>query len=140
METMRQVSRTARRASDHAASMWVLWIAVHSTAASVPAMREAGIAGISPGRAGKGFTCRDPDADLAPYLVQRDFTADGPNRLWVTDLTVIPLPRAVAATVDVYGKARVGDGDPAEFVRDAGLGRPRSPSCRPRPGPYAAVG
>ncbi|MYQ88234.1 IS3 family transposase, partial [Streptomyces sp. SID4936] len=51
-------------------------------------MREAGLAGISP-RRGTGFTRRDPDADLAPDLVQRDFTANGPNRLWVTDLTMI---------------------------------------------------
>ncbi|MFG3213812.1 IS3 family transposase [Streptomyces tendae] len=51
-------------------------------------MREAGLAGVSP-RKDKGFTRRDPDAYLAPDLVQRNFTADGPNRLWVTDLTVI---------------------------------------------------
>ncbi|MEU4955823.1 IS3 family transposase [Streptomyces lavendulae] len=51
-------------------------------------MRQAGLAGISP-RRGKNFTRRDPGADLAPDLVQRDFTANRPNRLWVTDLTVI---------------------------------------------------
>lgn len=51
-------------------------------------IREAGLAGISP-RRGKGFTRRDPDADLASDLVQRDFTANGPNRLWVTDLTMV---------------------------------------------------
>ncbi|MER5384437.1 IS3 family transposase [Streptomyces sp. NPDC002688] len=51
-------------------------------------MRQAGLAGISP-RKTKSFTRRDPDADLAPDLVQRDFTASGPNRLWVTDLTMI---------------------------------------------------
>ncbi|WP_327129912.1 IS3 family transposase [Streptomyces sp. NBC_01727] len=50
-------------------------------------MREADIAGISPRR--KGFTRRDPKATLAPDLVQRDFTAKAPNRLWVTDLTMI---------------------------------------------------
>ncbi|MEU6602689.1 IS3 family transposase [Streptomyces flaveolus] len=49
-------------------------------------MRQAGLA--SP-RRGKGFTRRDPDAGLAPDLVQRDFTADEPNWLWVTDLTMI---------------------------------------------------
>lgn len=50
-------------------------------------MREADIAGISPRR--KGFTRRDPRAGLAPDLVNRDFTAPAPNRLWVTDLTMI---------------------------------------------------
>lgn len=53
-------------------------------------MREAGLAGISPRRTGKGFTRRDRDTALAPDLVQRDFTANRPNRLWVTDLTMIP--------------------------------------------------
>ncbi|MGW4735099.1 hypothetical protein ACWEQC_39145 [Streptomyces shenzhenensis] len=51
---------------------------------------QAGLAGISP-RRGKGFTRQDPDADLAADLVQRDFTADGPNRLWVTDLTMVTM-------------------------------------------------
>ncbi|MER7489468.1 IS3 family transposase [Streptomyces sp. NPDC126497] len=52
-------------------------------------MREAGLAGISPRRHGKGFIRRDPDADPALDLVRRNFTADAPNRLWVTDLTMI---------------------------------------------------
>ncbi|WP_367658030.1 IS3 family transposase [Streptomyces sp. TG1A-8] len=51
-------------------------------------MRQAGLAGISPRRS-KGFTRRDPDAEIAPDLVQRDFTARAPNRLWVTDLTMV---------------------------------------------------
>ncbi|MET7791931.1 DDE-type integrase/transposase/recombinase [Streptomyces sp900116325] len=50
-------------------------------------MREANLAGVSPHR--KGFTHRDPKATLAPDLVNRDFTASAPNRLWVTDLTMI---------------------------------------------------
>jgi transposase InsO family protein len=51
-------------------------------------MRQAGLAGISPRRS-KSFTRRDPDADLAPDLVRRDFNATVPNRLWVTDLTML---------------------------------------------------
>ena len=50
-------------------------------------MREAGLAGVSPRRS--GFTRRDPKATLAPDLVMRNFTAPAPNRLWVTDLTMI---------------------------------------------------
>jgi putative transposase len=50
-------------------------------------MREADLAGVSPRL--KGFTRRDPQATLAPDLVNRDFTAPAPNRLWVTDLTMI---------------------------------------------------
>jgi transposase InsO family protein len=50
-------------------------------------MREDGLAGLSRRRG--GFTRRDPKATLAPDLVNRDFTAPAPNRLWVTDLTMI---------------------------------------------------
>ncbi|MGW0779106.1 IS3 family transposase, partial [Streptomyces sp. NPDC002835] len=69
-------------------------------------MREAGLAGISPRRS-KGFTRRDPDADLAPDLVQRDFTAPVPNRLWVTDLTMIPTlegPLWLSAIRDAFSR------------------------------------
>ncbi|MFE5375790.1 DDE-type integrase/transposase/recombinase [Streptomyces mirabilis] len=45
------------------------------------------IPGISSRRG--GFTRRDPKATLAPDLVERDFTTPAPNRLWVTDLTMI---------------------------------------------------
>ncbi|OIK06383.1 hypothetical protein [Streptomyces monashensis] len=45
-------------------------------------IREADIAGFSSRR--KGFTRRDLKATLAPYPVERDFTAKAPNRLWVT--------------------------------------------------------
>ncbi|MEU9379561.1 IS3 family transposase [Streptomyces sp. NPDC048279] len=69
-------------------------------------MREAGLAGISPRRS-KGFTRRDPDASLAPDLVQRDFTAPAPNRLWVTDLTMIPTlegPLWLSAIRDAFSR------------------------------------
>ncbi|MEE4598942.1 IS3 family transposase [Streptomyces sp. DSM 41524] len=69
-------------------------------------MRQAGLAGISP-RKGKSFTRRDPDADLAPDLVQRDFTAPAPNRLWVTDLTMIPIregPMWLSAIRDAFSR------------------------------------
>jgi putative transposase len=69
-------------------------------------MRQAGLAGISPRRS-KSFTRRDPDADLAPDLVQRDFTAHAPNRLWVTDLTMIPTlegPLWLSAIRDAFSR------------------------------------
>lgn len=70
-------------------------------------MREAGLAGISPRRTGRGFTRRDPAADLAPDLVQRDFTTSEPNRLWVTDLTMIPTgegPLWLSAIRDAFSR------------------------------------
>lgn len=49
-------------------------------------MRELGIEGVSRRRK-KVFTVADPDATRAPDLVNRQFTADRPDALWVTDLT-----------------------------------------------------
>ncbi|GAA2705329.1 hypothetical protein [Micromonospora olivasterospora] len=37
-----------------------------------------------------GSTRQDPRATPAPDLVNRQFTATGPNRLWVADATRIP--------------------------------------------------
>jgi transposase InsO family protein len=68
-------------------------------------VREADIAGVSPRR--KGFTRRDPKATLAPDLVERDFTAKAPNRLWVTDLTMIPTgegPLWLSAIRDAFSR------------------------------------
>ncbi|MET9469651.1 IS3 family transposase [Streptomyces sp. NPDC006544] len=72
-------------------------------------MRQAGLAGISP-RRGKGFTRRDPDAELAPDLVERDFTAPAPNRLWITDLTMIATlegPLWLSAIRDAFSRRAV---------------------------------
>ncbi|MGW2588497.1 IS3 family transposase [Streptomyces virginiae] len=73
-------------------------------------MRQAGLAGISP-RRGKSFTRRDPDADLAPDLVGRDFTASRPNRSHVrSDPALSPRPgparRSGADGADALPRAR----------------------------------
>ena len=49
-------------------------------------MRQAKIAGIYR-RKGHGCTRRDPTATLAEDLVKRRFNVDGPDRLWVMDVT-----------------------------------------------------
>lgn len=52
-------------------------------------MRQLGIRGAVGGK--KVATTRpDPGADRHPDLVDRQFVADAPNLLWVTDLTVVP--------------------------------------------------
>ncbi|MFC8015949.1 IS3 family transposase [Streptomyces cinereoruber] len=69
-------------------------------------MRQADLQGISPRRT-KSFTRRDAGADLADDLVQRDFTAPAPNRLWVTDLTMIPThegPLWLSAIRDAFSR------------------------------------
>jgi putative transposase len=52
-------------------------------------MRQAGIQGLYRRRR-HGCTIRDPDAQASADLVNRDFTADEPNRLWITDITEHP--------------------------------------------------
>ena len=73
-------------------------------------MRELGIRGAS--RRRKTFTTRqDPDAWRAPDLVERDFTADRPDALWVTDLTYVPTRAGMAYVcfiVDAFSRRIVG--------------------------------
>ncbi|WP_206192580.1 IS3 family transposase [Scrofimicrobium canadense] len=51
-------------------------------------MRKAGLCGIRRGRK-PITTCRSKAVDTRPDLVDRDFTAVGPNRLWVADITYV---------------------------------------------------
>ena len=73
-------------------------------------MRELGIRGAS--RARKRFTTRpDPSHTRAPDRVKRDFTATGPNQLWVSDFTYCSTWAAmayVAFVIDVYSRMIVG--------------------------------
>ncbi len=74
-------------------------------------MRELGIEGVSRLRK-KVFTTRqDPDATRAPDLVNRQFTADRPDALWVTDLTYVPTRSGMAYVcfiVDAFSRRIVG--------------------------------
>jgi putative transposase len=74
-------------------------------------MRELEIRGVSRMR-NKVFTTRqDPDAWRAPDLVNRDFTADRPDALWVTDLTYVPTRSGMAYVcfiVDAFSRRIVG--------------------------------
>jgi putative transposase len=58
------------------------------------------------------FTTRqDPEATRAPDLVDRDFTADRPDALWVTDLTYVPTRSGmgyVCFIVDAFSRRIVG--------------------------------
>lgn len=58
-----------------------------------------------------GSTRQDPKATPAPDLVQRNFTATAPNRLWVADATRIPCGEGVfwlAAVRDAFSNRIVG--------------------------------
>jgi len=52
-------------------------------------MREAGLVGASHRHGAPTTTRRDPDARPAPDLVDRHFTASGPDQLWVADITYV---------------------------------------------------
>ncbi len=73
-------------------------------------MREAGIQGLYRRRR-RGCTVRDPRATPSDDLVNRDFTADAPNRLWLTDITEHPTIEGklyCAAVMDAYSRLIVG--------------------------------
>jgi putative transposase len=72
-------------------------------------MREAGLAGVSRRRFVK-TTVRD-SARQAPDLVDRDFTAERPNMLWVADITYIPTWAGflyLAVALDAFSRRIVG--------------------------------
>ena len=73
-------------------------------------MRTMGIRGVS--RRRRVFTTRrDPDATRAEDLVDRDFTAEAPNQLWVTDLTYVPTRSGMAYVcfiTDAFSRMIVG--------------------------------
>ena len=73
-------------------------------------MREAGLEGASR-RRGPRTTRRDRDAKPAPDLVERDFVAAGPDRLWVADITYIPTWAGflyLAVVIDAWSRRVVG--------------------------------
>jgi putative transposase len=73
-------------------------------------MRTAKIAGVSR-RQGVKTTQRDRDARPAPDLVDRNFTADRPNQLWVADITFIPTLAGflyLAVVLDAFSRRIVG--------------------------------
>jgi len=73
-------------------------------------MRQEGLRGVV---RGKKFitTRRDDKAQRPPDLVNREFTADRPNRLWVVDFTYVPTWSGMCFTAfvsDVYSRRLVG--------------------------------
>lgn len=62
-------------------------------------------------RKGTRTTIRRADARPAPDLVERDFTAPGPDRLWVADITYIPTWAGflfLAVVLDAFSRRVVG--------------------------------
>ena len=73
-------------------------------------MRGAGLEGVSR-RRGTKTTVRGEEARPAPDLVDRDFTATGPDQVWVADITYIPTWAGflyLAVVLDVWSRRIVG--------------------------------
>ncbi len=74
-------------------------------------MKQAEIVGASRRRRGPKTTRRNEDARPAPDLIERDFSADGPDQLWVADITYIPTWAGflyLAVVLDVWSRRVVG--------------------------------
>ena len=73
-------------------------------------MCDVGIQGVTRRKWTK-TTVRDEDERAAPDLVDRDFTATGPDQLWVADITYIPTWAGflyLAVVMDVWSRRIVG--------------------------------
>ena len=73
-------------------------------------MREAGLQGVSRRKSFR-TTVREATARPAPDLVERQFTAGGPNQLWVADITYVPTWAGflyLAVVLDTWSRRVVG--------------------------------
>lgn len=76
-------------------------------------MRKDGLRGCMRGRRRKHTTRQDPLAIPAPDLVNRNFTAPAPNRIWTADITYMSTEEGflyLAFILDVYSRKVVGSG------------------------------
>lgn len=73
-------------------------------------MRDAGIEGVYR-RKRHGTTRRDPHAEPSDDLVNRRFNVDGPDRLWVSDITEHPTTEGrvyLAVVIDAWSRRVIG--------------------------------
>lgn len=73
-------------------------------------MRRGGLVAVS-SRRRRGSTRRDPFAETAPDLVDRDFATSAPDQLWVADFTQVPTWQGVAyiaVVADAYSRLCLG--------------------------------
>ena len=83
----------------------------HSRKRIARLMREAGLVGASHRRGGPVTTRRDREARPAPDLVNRNFAAAAPNRLWVADITYVPTGAGflyLSIVLDAFSRRIVG--------------------------------
>ena len=74
-------------------------------------MKELGIEGVTRRRFKTATTKKDAKARPAPDLVDRDFSAGGPDQLWVADITYVPTWAGglyLAVVLDAWSRRIVG--------------------------------
>ena len=74
-------------------------------------MRQGGLAGACHRGSGLVTTRRDKESRPAPDLINRNFTASGPDRLWVADITFVPTMSGflyLAVVLDAWSRRIVG--------------------------------
>lgn len=99
-------------------------------------MRLAGLEGVCRRRR-RGTTKRDETARPAPDLVDRDFSASGPDRLWIADITYIPTWSGflyLAVVLDVWSRRVVGWAMATHLRTELVLGALEMALWRRRPG------
>ena len=89
-------------------------------------MKDLGIQGVTRRRFKTATTKKDAKARPAPDLVNRNFSAEGPDQLWVANITQVPTWAGwlyLAVVLDVWSRRIVGwaiaPRMPAELVGDA---------------------
>src|SRR5437763_13501498 len=73
-------------------------------------MRERNISAARKRRQGKK-TDSNHSSPIAPNLLKRDFTADAPNKKWMTDMTFIATREGwlyLAGVIDAYSRRLIG--------------------------------
>ena len=74
-------------------------------------MKEMGLSGVRRGRSWIRTTITNDGSQRPADLVDRDFTAEAPNRLWLADLTYVKTHSGwvyVAFIIDAYSRFGVG--------------------------------
>ncbi|WP_143109600.1 DDE-type integrase/transposase/recombinase, partial [Corynebacterium diphtheriae] len=91
-----------------------MWHALHRDGIDIGREQTARLMRLA-GGSGKGrspITTRKPNLpDLRPDLVEREFKAQGPNKLWVADITYVRTKKGFVYTAfvtDVYSRRIVG--------------------------------
>jgi putative transposase len=83
----------------------------HSRKRVARLMREAGLAGASQRRGGPVTSRRETERRPATDPVRREFRAEGPDQLWVSDITFIPTAAGflyLAIVLDAWSRKIVG--------------------------------